>query len=79
MVNVSRPSSIPVGPTGRIVRANDLSSIGKSVRVEDDRDGSTGGLYILTWDERESFDDWIPAVDDLDPYFEELGFVIVWE
>lgn len=50
------------------------------VRVEDD-DANTGGYLILFWDERsdDGGDYWVEHYDDLEPFFKESGWEVVWE
>lgn len=68
----------PIGSVGRIVRAREEGEVGRAIEVRDDREGSTAGLYVLTWSRQERFDSWVESVDDLDRYFEDAGYVVDW-
>ncbi len=68
-----------VGVLGRIVAGNDL---GWFVEVVDDSAGSTGGYYILTFDQADrsglAYDNWVESLGDVRRYFQESRWAIDW-
>ena len=72
---------IPIGLPGHVTNSEQL---GHFVRVDDDRD-ETGGFLIFEWwegsdglDENGAFDSWVETRTDLDAYFQNAGWRIVW-
>jgi hypothetical protein len=72
---------IRLNAVGRIVNSDRPEH---HLRVEDDSD-DTGGFFILNWwpgpDEKQalhSFDDWVQSRSDLEQYFANSGWVILW-
>lgn len=73
-----RETRTPIGEVGHIVGASQAVEVGMSIEVLDDRDGSTGGLYILTWRGTEAYDGWVETIGDVDLYFDEAGYLVEW-
>lgn len=69
---------IKIGVVGEILTGDEA---GFFVKVEDDRNSSTGGYYILTAKEpnmKDGFDNWVEDEDSLKKYFIEAKWTIRW-
>ena len=73
---------IPINVRGSILTGEHP---GMSVRVEDDTE-NTGGYLIYTWcpesdgpNQDNAFDDWVGSENDLEAYFQESGWTILWD
>ena len=55
---------------------------GRFLKIQDDRAGSTGGLYVLWCDDpafaARVFDDWVEDWPALERYFDELALEVQW-
>jgi hypothetical protein len=75
-----RVGSIPLGIYGRVINSDPPNM---HVRVEHDTK-STGGYFIFQWPPGTdltgpcTFDDWVKSADDLQKYFLESGWQIMW-
>lgn len=72
---------IPVGIVGRLMSAK--SKRNAFLKVVDDRQGRTGGLYVFWSDDREFrqepvFDDWVEDWTALKRYFAAHQLVVDW-
>jgi hypothetical protein len=73
--------SIPLGVQGRVTNSNPPNM---HVLVEHDAK-DTGGYFIYQWPPDTdasgpcTFDDWVETAEDLQSYFEESGWDIVWK
>ena len=70
--------TIPINKTGLITQGGDEI---RYVRVVDDSD-STGGFLVLLSNNpqfSDGFDDWVEDHDSLIRYFDEAGWVVVWD
>jgi len=79
-INRDRKTSmkIRIGVVGEILTGDEA---GLFVKIEDDREGSTGGFYILTAKDRDikdGFDNWVVDEDSLRKYFDEAQWTIRW-
>lgn len=68
----------PIGAVGIVVAARRSEDVGLYVEIVDDRDGPTGGLYVLTWSGARTYDSWIEDAGELDTYFAEAGYHVYW-
>lgn len=73
--------SIPIGTVGRLLSSS--SRRNAFLRVVDDRQGRTGGLYVFWSDDREFkrqpvFDDWVENWTALERYFAIHQLVVDW-
>ena len=59
-------SKTPIGVVGKITHANRAAEIGFYVEVQNDRDGATGGFYVLMWRGSEGYDSWVENLSDVD-------------
>ncbi len=69
---------IKFGEVGKIVAGQEL---GRYVKVVDDA-ASTGGFLIFTAaapDMQGGFDSWVESREMLQRFFEETGWVVVWQ
>jgi hypothetical protein len=73
--------TVPIGRVGEVVRGD---SPCRFIMIQDDREGSTGGFYILHSPEAdfdgagEGYDDWV-LPDELEAFFEHAGWEIEWQ
>jgi len=67
-----------LGTVGRIASGIDA---GRFVEVLDDFE-SSGGFLILTYDNADrsgdAYDSWVESIIDVDLYFEEAGWDVLW-
>ena len=71
-------SKTPIGVVGIVKHASHADEIGFYIEVQDDRKGSTGGLYVLTWRGSEGYDGWVERLEDVEAYFNGRGYEVDW-
>jgi len=72
--------SVLINKTGLI---NSGEYTGRYVKVQDDTDNTGGYLVLLSkskdFTSEDGFDDWVESLDDLEGYFDERGWQIIWK
>lgn len=67
------------GKEGRIIQGENL---GWSIEIVDDREGETGGYFIVVSDrksnEPEVFDWWLEEKEDIPLFIDDMGWIIEW-
>ncbi len=75
-----RVGTIPLDVLGRVANSNPPDM---HVRVEHDPD-DTGGYFVYQWPSGSdpegpcTFDDWVETAEDLQRYFAQSGWHVIW-